>query len=53
MSSRARGKATPSPPDVNALIANIVGGAVDLHMPVVLDAQQARDIQRRWEGTGN
>jgi peptide/nickel transport system substrate-binding protein len=40
-------------PDVNALIANILSGAVDLHMPVVLDAQQALDVQRRWEGTGN
>lgn len=40
-------------PDVNTLIANILSGVVDLHLPIVLDAQQALDIQRRWEGTGN
>ena len=40
-------------PDVNTLIANILSGAVDLHLPVVLEAQQALEIQRHWEGTGH
>lgn len=40
-------------PDANTLIANILSGSIDLHLPIVLDAQQALDIQRRWEGTGN
>lgn len=40
-------------PDVNSLIANILSGSIDLHLPIVLDAQQAVELERRWEGTGN
>ncbi|MEA2639317.1 MAG: peptide/nickel transport system substrate-binding protein [Chloroflexota bacterium] len=40
-------------PDTNGLVANILSGTIDLHLPIVLNVDQATEIQRRWEGTGN
>lgn len=40
-------------PDTNALVANILAGEVDVHPGGALGPQQAVELRRRWEGTGN
>ncbi len=39
--------------DPNAMIANILAGAVDAILPPGPDLEAAIEIRRRWEGTGN
>ena len=39
--------------DANALLANALAGAVDLVPPPALEIEQAAELRRRWEGTGN
>lgn len=40
-------------PSLNTLMANILAGEIDLHLPSGLEAVQAVELKRRWEGTGN
>src|SRR5207249_4397445 len=39
--------------DTNAVVAQILAGAVDVIMPTAIGAEGATEVQRRWEGTGN
>jgi peptide/nickel transport system substrate-binding protein len=39
--------------DPNTMIANILGGAVDVVLPPGVGMQNAVEIKRRWEGTNN
>lgn len=39
--------------DPNAMIANILSGAVDVVMPPSVDLPTAFELRQRWEGTGN
>jgi len=39
-------------PDANAMIANILAGAVDVVLPP-LSVEAALEVKKRWEGTGN
>jgi peptide/nickel transport system substrate-binding protein len=40
-------------PDVNAMVANILSGAIDVIVDVSLDIDAAVDVRERWAGTGN
>ena len=40
-------------PDANALVANILSGAVDVILSDGLDLDAAVEMKQRWEGTGN
>ena len=39
--------------DPNAVMANILAGAIQVALPTNFDADQALDLKRHWEGTGN
>lgn len=40
-------------PDENAMVANILSGAVDALMPTGVSLESAIEVKRRWEGTDN
>ena len=40
-------------PDPNTMVANILSEAVDVVLPTGVDLDQALEVRRRWEGTGN
>src|SRR5207248_5649784 len=40
-------------PDANAMVANILSGAVDVLLPPAVDIEAALEVKRQWEGTGN
>ncbi len=39
--------------DPNTLLANVLAGSVDLVAPPSIEIEQAAELKRRWEGTGN
>jgi peptide/nickel transport system substrate-binding protein len=39
--------------DATAMIANVMAGAFDAMLPVGIRLEEALDLKRRWEGTGN
>ncbi len=39
--------------DPNTMVANILSGTVDVVLPTGVDVEQALELKRRWEGTGN
>jgi peptide/nickel transport system substrate-binding protein len=39
--------------DPNAMVANILAGAVDVVLPPAVDNESALEVRQRWEGTGN
>jgi len=39
--------------DPNTLLANALAGSVDLVAPPSIEIEQAAELKRRWEGTGN
>src|SRR5207244_10389834 len=40
-------------PDVNAMVASVLAGAVDALINVELSMDTAVELQARWQGTGN
>jgi len=40
-------------PDPNALIANVLGEAIDVVISDAIDVSAALEVRQRWEGTGN
>jgi len=40
-------------PDINAMVASIMAGSVDVIQGVELSMQTALEVQDRWQGTGN
>src|SRR5438874_11002800 len=40
-------------PDINAVVANILSGSIDLVMGLEVSNESAIELKRRWEGTGN
>jgi len=39
--------------DPNTMVANILAGTVDVLLPPAVDLEQALEVRRQWEGTGN
>jgi peptide/nickel transport system substrate-binding protein len=39
--------------DANTMVANMLAGVVELVLPPNIDTEQALELRRRWEGTGN
>ena len=39
--------------DANTLVANVLAGAIDMNVPPGITGEQASEVKRRWEGTGN
>ena len=40
-------------PDANGLLASLLAGSLDVHLPRGLDLSQATELKQRWEGTGH
>lgn len=39
--------------DTNTMVANLLSGTVDVLLPIGVEVEQAMEVKRRWEGTGN